>query len=275
MATPPIFSTKGQSKQLSDEELKFQFRGIWIPVEVFELMEEGVITCTEVMLLALIDSLVKSKGLGCWASNAWFAAKLHKHKIHISKLIRHLLDLKLIVIKNKYDPRLLETVWSRIGVSTSAKGGKRRCVGGVSTGAKEYIYSNNKKKERSQLISDEVATDLFSDNTPVKGFDLEMASRIWKMVASKGMRHSKSNLDKWANDIRLLRTEDNVKKKVIRQAIEWLDLHYGHIYTPQVACGKSFRSKFNSIVAKMNLKKNSEEEDFEELERQQRSWEYK
>ncbi len=94
-------------------------RGHFIPIEVWELAEKDIINWSELKLLLIIDSLVRSKGIGCWASLKHFASRLNLTSKHVSTIISRLKDLKLVrqlgtvTIRNlKYN--LLETTWSRI-----------------------------------------------------------------------------------------------------------------------------------------------------------------
>lgn len=98
---------------------KPQVRGHWIPIEIWEMAENDTITFAELRLLLLIDSYVRSKGIGCWASNHHLGEKIKRTQVPVSLMITKLKGLNLLVEKGtvtirnlKY--RLLETAWSRI-----------------------------------------------------------------------------------------------------------------------------------------------------------------
>ena len=94
-----------------------QFRGWWIPADVVAMFEAGQINATELILLAAIDGLVKSgrNGAGCYATNSYLGEKIGSTAKHVSRLISHLTDLKLIRDVSKgTGRRSLETKGSRI-----------------------------------------------------------------------------------------------------------------------------------------------------------------
>jgi hypothetical protein len=112
--------TVSDSNSARDERQdEHQFRYVIIPGSIFELVADGVISRAQAWLLGLIDSLVKTRGEGCWASNAWLAKRC---AVSIRQLQRDLLSLRelgLIVDSKKPkmvrdEPvRTLETTWSR------------------------------------------------------------------------------------------------------------------------------------------------------------------
>lgn len=66
-------------------------RGIWIPIEIWELKE---LTVTEKVLLVEIDSLDNDQG--CYASNAYFSEFLGIGEVQVSRLISRLKDFGYI-----------------------------------------------------------------------------------------------------------------------------------------------------------------------------------
>lgn len=111
---------------------KPQFRGSWVPAEIHYLLQEKKITTTEFALLIIIDSLVDSRGDGCWASSAYLADRIGKSIKHIETMIHHLKELghiKRVGTKRVggRDFRILETSWSKIG----DKGGPPLPIRGV------------------------------------------------------------------------------------------------------------------------------------------------
>src|SRR5687768_1005179 len=74
----------------SEEQHDFKYRGTLVPPEVMHLLSDGKIDTTEFTLLSVIDSLVDSKGEGCWASNAYLGWMLDRHPDQISRIIQSL-----------------------------------------------------------------------------------------------------------------------------------------------------------------------------------------
>ena len=73
-----------------------KFQGIWIPRNVYL---NGDLTWIEKILLVEIDSLDKGEK-GCFASNDYFSEFLGVSKTHISKSIKHLIDLKFLRLQS-------------------------------------------------------------------------------------------------------------------------------------------------------------------------------
>jgi len=96
------------------QEPKREFRGVWIPVEICQLVVEGEITAHQAFLAATIDSLV-SEDRGCYASNEYLAQCTGSTAKAVSNAISHL-KKKGLVWQTGFDgrTRYLETAWSRL-----------------------------------------------------------------------------------------------------------------------------------------------------------------
>lgn len=98
------------------------FKGVWIPKEVWENKELG---WTEKILLVEIDSLSK---LGeCYASNEYLANFLSLSKDRVSKIISSLVKLGYIESKMIRDP-VTKEVTKRI---ITTEGYRRKCLEGI------------------------------------------------------------------------------------------------------------------------------------------------
>lgn len=99
---------------METEHHKKQFRGCWIPAEIIDLLQDGELSCQEIVLLAMIDSLVTPER-GCYASNNYLGKILGVSATRTSQIISGLID-KGLVIKVSFDGRRrhLETIWSKI-----------------------------------------------------------------------------------------------------------------------------------------------------------------
>lgn len=80
------------------EELKRDFKGIWIPRE---LWEDENMTKMEMLLFVELDSL-SSYGKGCFASNKYLSKFLHVSSSRISQLISSLTEKEYIKVKLIY-----------------------------------------------------------------------------------------------------------------------------------------------------------------------------
>lgn len=98
---------------------KPQRRYVTFPIEIWELMESGDINWMEMRLYDLVNSLVKSKGEGCWASNAFLSKRLgvniRRIQVYVQRGIKKglLRQVGWKKVENKKF-RILETAWSRI-----------------------------------------------------------------------------------------------------------------------------------------------------------------
>lgn len=93
-------------------------RGHWIPIDIWNMMTGGELCFNDLQLLLLIDSLVKTKGIGCWASNGYLADKLGFNKFHVSRQVTKLKAKGLVkevgcVVVGNLKQRIVETSWSR------------------------------------------------------------------------------------------------------------------------------------------------------------------
>lgn len=116
--------------QIEEPDHKRMARGVWIPMEIWERFESNSLNDAQLKVLMFIDSLVDSKGIGCWASNQYLATKLNMTPNHISSIIRFLKGEQTDKEGNKISDtlviqagwvtvqhlkyRILETIWSRI-----------------------------------------------------------------------------------------------------------------------------------------------------------------
>lgn len=81
---------------MDDDDLKPNFRGIWLSEEVLEHFWSGHINAREVMLLATIEAFSRRE-MGCVASNSYLAKCLQITDVTtISKMISKLRTLKLV-----------------------------------------------------------------------------------------------------------------------------------------------------------------------------------
>lgn len=119
-------------------EPKQQCRGVLIPPDIMTCLQDGMINPTECLLLAVVDSFVNARGLGCWASNTTLGNTLGGlSRKHVSDMIAKLIKIGLIIRKGwKYTDdgksvRVIETIWSRIEIKGMGEGVRKDPEGGV------------------------------------------------------------------------------------------------------------------------------------------------
>ncbi len=144
-------------------EHKQQVTGIWIPIELWELVtEEGALSFLELRLLMYINGLVKVKGIGCWASKAHFASKFNRSPNVIRQMLGKLIDMGYLLevgwvtVRNlKY--RILETSWSRI----KPMGNKKETEKSI----------EDKLREELKGVFVKVRLDVFGDRETSRGIE--------------------------------------------------------------------------------------------------------
>lgn len=93
-----------------DREL---FTGIWMPSIVFEVLEEGVISHSEAILLLTVEANTSTKE-GCSATNAELGEMIHRSPMHVSSMISKLRERGLLKdISLGTGDRELVTCWGR------------------------------------------------------------------------------------------------------------------------------------------------------------------
>lgn len=110
--------SKDEPEYMDELVPKPQFRGWFIPAEIIAIWQKREITDKELLLLAIIDSLVKfgDKHRGCFASNEYLAKQIGlRHPRSVSNLISSLCGMGLLrEVSFDGRRRYLETAWSRI-----------------------------------------------------------------------------------------------------------------------------------------------------------------
>lgn len=99
----------------------------------------------------------------------------------------------------------------------------------------------------------------------INKFDRVCAKKLRKALQAKKKIFRKINLNKWILQFKRLRVDDEVEKKDIKKVLLWYIRHIGEDYVPEAYSAKSFKDKFDQIVAAMKRsnKGNGEFEDFE------------
>ena len=97
----------------------WQFRDQVIPARVFFLLKQGKLTTTDLLLLAVINSMVKPQwekgeaGLGCFSGNKYLADAVNVHDTYVSQRLSYLSSLGIVIIINVRGKRYIELEWSR------------------------------------------------------------------------------------------------------------------------------------------------------------------
>jgi len=238
-----------------EEQNKPQFRGVWIPADIMNMQAEGKLKAADVVLLAIIDSLV-APDHGCYASNEYLAARVG---IHFRKVRERIAKLKTmgLVKQVKFDGRRrhLETAWSRVGTTSQRSG---RPVEGPKTAGQRGRKRHGTYKEQSKenSLSGPVGPDgegfgiVPPQNGKATAFDIAIATKLLDAIRTlppRVTRIGRAKPSTWANHIRLLRTINKVPEVDIWRVAGWYGDNIGKEFVPEAYSGEGFRKKFASI----------------------------
>lgn len=195
------------------EENKREFKGVWIPKEIWLNNE---LSLFEKCLFAEIDSL--DGEYGCYASNEYFAKFFNVSESSVTRGISTLLSLGLIYKKFDGRTRTLRVVklsmeGSQIDESASAKN-------------EFLLYKENKKENKKEKAPEPVPSEIKSskrnfrrETEPLKDV-LESGADIKKQVDSQ--KKKKTTKEKCLDEIEETKygfTDD--EKEVLREYLEW------------------------------------------------------
>ena len=192
-----------------------KFQGIWIPRNVYLNKD---LTWIEKILLVEIDSLDKSDR-GCFASNDYFSEFLGVSKTHISKSIKHLIELKFVrlhsfngrtrILKsalNSTSKQTLTKVQSRVEQnnkselnSTSSiiiKDNNKDKVTGKPVRLKQNKPTDFDEVEKyfiSKLSTKFIALDFFEYYENIGWKVGKNPMKKWKLAANRWIRNNKKN----------------------------------------------------------------------------------
>lgn len=250
------------------EEHTPQFRGCWLPADILQLFEQGAISAKEMVLLAMVDSLV-APDTGCYASNAYLGARLHCGPDQVRRMVSKLRGMGLLVdVGFDGKKRYLETAWSRVQTRQ-----KRRVRPGKSAGSPIGNNKANKTPSRTagavaasecranadpkaQQHHKEERMPLIETNKAPQGNatddDKAMAKLLATAIGNHGGIRVPYKVSAWATSFRLLRDKDGVDFARVDKVLVWYCQNIGGTYTPQAMSASAFREKFLRIEAAMH-----------------------
>lgn len=171
-----------------------QFKGIWIPKEIWENKELSIL---EKIILIEIDSL-EDEERGCFASNRYFADFFGLSMSRVSQIINNLKEKNYIDINIIYDGKQIKERQLKIkrppypdmiqGVFRKLKGGIKFSKGGYLENCKENnIYINNINNNNNNIYNNNIAQIT------------EITEKFEEFYKSYPRKVSKENVKKWFN----------------------------------------------------------------------------
>lgn len=248
---------------------KLEFHRALIPGEVLYLLSEGHLTPTDVVLLTVIDSLVKTRGEGCWMSRAKMSQMICKSPRQVKRIVKKLRDLKLIkavAIKRiaGRDYLVLETAWSRVRVKVAT--GDIHDTGPVPP-VSPYIDSEllrNSSSDSGYRPAAGAAMPELAD-TPQQGDNMPLhdvpqqnkqpsdlikraAKRLRKFSARMNWPISRSNR-RWEVPLQILGNQ--VGDDLVSKAVRWYVGNHPDQIRLKLIDGHEFRERFAVVQRRM------------------------
>lgn len=259
----PHPSPSDSSRQPPSKKIpEFQFRGVWLPPQVLIGIQDGSISRTDLLILALIEAYTYPGSQGCFASNQYLGKHAGVGPMPASRAVSKLIRLRLVVGSGAGRSRRLGTTW---GLSTMKAGTTEHIPGGymqpipagytrseamkrTNTGPQMRAGVSATTEPAMAIVDDEVLVDFGTkpakkgDPTPV---DLENAQRLRDALTTKNLHTPHWSKAAWANQMRMLRTAEG--EDPVKEALAWFCEHVGEEFVPQAYSGEGFRKKYIAI----------------------------
>ncbi len=251
------------------EQHTFQFRGVFIPADVLHKLLDGEIDKTELMVLVMVDSLVTSKGPGCFATNGYFASSLGLSVKRIEAAVSSLRKQGLLTSYYQDwkggNRRFLETSWSRVrppsrneGLPPSPGEG-----GGSSQNEGHNTYKNEQYKNKGEGAGAPVPP---ISRKPT-GMDVAARTKVSftpaMLYCAKRLRKilrlhrpvwpvTEGSYDYWAEQLQVLANRLQGDTDQIDDLLDWMEANINTIKKPTITCAKQFVQHFSWLQDQMN-----------------------
>jgi len=169
-----------------------------------------------------------------------------KLKITIPTLIKYdkkLVKYKLIHIYKREGKSNIITLL-KVGPLKEVKGSPKPALG---LPLKEVKTNNNKYNNKKEQLAKRHESNLLIPSNGKSSFNNTYAKKLFTIITKKGKMSRKVGEKRWAKEIRLLRTTQDIEKSRIREVIKWLDCFIDDEYTPKIYKAVDFREKFLRI----------------------------
>lgn len=234
-----------------------RFTGIFIPVEIMQI--EGL-NATDWALLSVIDALYSEEHGGCFATNAYLAAKVTKETSVCRKSLYKLIKMGLVEEERTNGERILVAkinekvseiktkLKKRLG-EQRCTGGVHRCTGGVCTVAHptRYIYSYIKEDIYRRISCDSCET-------------ADAISRFFfSLIQKKNEAQKKPNFKTWNSEIEKIIKLDKRDPKQIIDLIDWAQSH--EFWGTNILSPKALRKQYDTLLIQMQAEQAKQAKD--------------
>ena len=184
------------------------FKGVWIPKEIWLNKD---LTIMEKLFLVEIDSLDNDKG--CFASNAHFAEFFGITKGRCTQIIKSLEKKGLVTIKLEREGK---NVSKRI-IKVVRK--LNTLVSKLNTPLSETKHPYLENDEGSNTSTSNTVSSTSRSKLKFETHHLKLAELLYKQIQNNSPNYPEPDLEKWANEFRLMMERDKRDGKEIQDLI--------------------------------------------------------
>ena len=184
------------------------FKGVWIPKEIWLNKD---LTVMEKLFLVEIDSLDNDKG--CFASNAHFAEFFDITKGRCTQIIKSLEKKGLVTIKLEREGK---NVSKRI-IKVVRK--LNTLVSKLNTPLSETKHPYLENDEGSNTSTSNTVSSTSRSKLKFETHHLKLAELLYKQIQNNSPNYPEPDLEKWANEFRLMMERDKRDGKEIQDLI--------------------------------------------------------
>ncbi|MFE8704110.1 helix-turn-helix domain-containing protein [Cytobacillus sp. FJAT-54145] len=190
------------------------------------------------LLYGEITALCNEKGF-CWASNSYFSDLYGVSKVSISKWINQLVEKGYIQSEINYKEGSKEILNRYLRIVNEPIKEK------LNTPIKEKFKDNNTSFNTTSNITKEYKDSCHKFQT----CDMEMAQQLYSRMLENNPDAKKPNLNKWADEFRLMRDRDNRTEEQLRYLIDWTQSD--SFWKTNILSPAKLRKQFDQLAVKV------------------------
>ena len=211
------------------------FKGVWIPKEIWLNKD---LTIMEKLFLVEIDSLDNDKG--CFASNAHFAEFFGITKGRCTQIIKSLEKKGLVTIKLEREGK---NVSKRI-IKVVRK--LNTLVSKLNTPLSETKHPYLENDEGSNTSNSNTDSNTSRSKLKFETQHLKLAELLYKQIKNNSPNYPEKDLEKWANEFRLMMERDKRDGKEIQNLIIKTQNH--HFWKMNILSPGKLRKQYDRLV---------------------------
>ena len=225
------------------------FKGVWIPKEIWLNKD---LTIMEKLFLVEIDSLDNDKG--CFASNAHFAEFFGITKGRCTQIIKSLEKKGLVTIKLEREGK---NVSKRI-IKVVRK--LNTLVSKLNTPLSETKHPYLENDEGSNTSTSNTVSSTSRSKLKFETQHLKLAELLYKQIQNNLPNYKEPDLEKWANEFRLIMERDKREGKEIQNLI--IKTQNDNFWKKNILSPSKLRKQYDRLVIEFE----------DDIEGKQKSW---